>query len=118
MSLKEIKVKLRLYDNGAEVSPFASELIYSSSFVTGYNKVTITGSASDEAVAITDQGTVKLLELRVKPDDLDKISVKYNGSSQAYNVNPIELITEDITGITASNSNSSEVDLYWRALYV
>jgi len=117
VSKQTVEVRDKLFENGREVEPFIPLSSYSDAMVTPWNKVTITGSASDEAVAISDVGTVLRLDLKVRPADVDKISVKYNGSSKAYNVSPIEITSENITAITASNSNSAAVNLFWRAIY-
>lgn len=118
MSKTTIEQRSKLYQNGKQVHPFIPDRIYSDSFGTGYNKLTVTGSAANEVGAITDSGTIKELELRVDPaSDLSKITVKYNGSSTAYSVSPISLTTGNITAITFSNSSTSAVDVFWRAIY-
>lgn len=116
MAKTTIERKINLFENGQESFPFLSDRTFSDSFSTGWNKLTVSGSALDESLAISDLGTIGELELRVSPDDVDKISVKYNGGSTAYNVSPAELVSETVT-ITASNTNSSAVDVYWRAIY-
>lgn len=117
MSKITTEVKTRIYENGCESHPVVTDRTFSDSFGTGLNKITVSASASDEAVAISDTGTIKRLELRVHPDDNSKISVKYNGSSTAYNVSPLEVTTDNLSSITASNSSTSAVNLYWWAIY-
>ena len=116
MSLQDVEVKQKVYINGKEAWPFIPDALFSDSKITPWNEVSISGSASDETVAITDLGTVKALWLEVDPDDRDKITVKYNGSSKAYSVSPIEATTENITALTASNSDTAAVKVRWRAL--
>ena len=116
MSKTTIERKFNLFENGEETFPFLPDRTFSDSFTTGWNKLTVSASASDESMAISDIGTIKELELRVHPDDVDKITVKYNGGSTAYAVSPIELVSETVT-ITASNSSSAAVNVYWRAIY-
>lgn len=118
MSKQDITLVIDLYSDGRAVKPFVPELNYTDSMLSSWNKVSITASAANESMAISDLGTIKYLELRVVPDDRNKITVKYNGSSDAYSVSPLEITTENITAITASNSSTSVVNLYWRAIYV
>lgn len=117
MTLQTVQKEFKVYVNGQESSPFAGELVYSDSLTSAEGVISVTASASDETLPIADLGTVKILELRVAPDDIDKITVKYNGSSKAYSVSPIEITSETITGVTASNSSTSAVELKWRVLY-
>lgn len=117
MSLDTVILKLNIFQDGREAYPAISDITFETSQTSGFNKAGVAGSATDANVTITDVGTVKYLELRVKPDDVDKITVKINGSSKAYKVSPIAAYSENITAITASNSSTSAVDLYWRAIY-
>lgn len=116
--MSTVLLRYRLYDQyGRQLAPFVPDLEYTDSETTGYNKVIIAGSASNATVPITDLGTISLLDLAVSADDRDKITVKYNGSTKAYGVSPREVTSENITGITASNSSTSPVNLYWRAVF-
>lgn len=118
MSEQIVEIKDALYQNGRLIEPFIPASSYSDAILSPWNKVTISASASNESVAISDLSTVKRLDLFVEPDDIDKITVKYNGSSKAYSVSPLEITTESISAITASNSSTAIVNLYWRAVYV
>lgn len=118
MSKQDVTLIIDLYADGRRVVPFVPELNYTSAMLSSWNKVSISASAANETVAISDLGTIKYLELKVKPDDRSKITVKYNGSSDAYAVSPLEVTTENITAVTASNSDDEAVNLYWRAIYV
>lgn len=116
--MSTIDVKYSLYDQyGREVNPCIPDLQFTSSETTGYNRVSIAGLASNATVPITDLGTVALLELKVSPDDVDKITVKLNGSSSADAVSPLQVYSENLSSITASNSSSSAVIMYWRAVF-
>lgn len=118
MSLQEVIRQYRLIDkSGDEVYPFVPELIYEEAIASSWNEISISANASDESIAISDIGTIKILELKVLPDDKSKITVKYNGVNESYSVNPIEITSENISSITASNSSSAVVKLYWRAIY-
>lgn len=117
MSKQTVEERFKLYQNGEAIESFIPNLVYTDSMTTGFNRVTITASASNETVAISDLGTIVFLELRVAPADVDKITVKYNGSSDSYAISPLEIVSENITAITASNSSTSVVDLFWRAIY-
>lgn len=112
-----VLLRIGVYQDGRETIPAVSDISFEDSETTAFNKVTVSGSASDETVAISDVGTVKYLELRVGASDVDKITVKVNGSSKAYKVSPIAAYSENITAITASNSSTSAVNLYWRVIY-
>lgn len=118
MSKQNIEVRDRFFVDGREIEIKIPTSSYSDSMISQWNKVTISGSASNETVAITDLGTVKRLDLKVATTDIDKITVKYNGSNKAYDVGAFpEITSENITSLTASNSSTSAVDLYWRAVY-
>ena len=117
MSLQEVQKRYKVYQSGREVSPFVGDLVYSDSLTSAEGVIYVSASASDEALPITDLGTIQLLELRVAPADIAKISVKYNSSSTPYNVSPMEISSEAITALTASSSSTAVVNLYWRALY-
>lgn len=117
MSLDTILLRINVYQDGQEAYPAVSDITFESSQTSGFNKVGVAGSATDANVPITDVGTVKFLELRVAAGDVDKITVKINGSSKAYKVSPVAAYSENITAITASNSSSDAVNLYWRAIY-
>lgn len=112
-----VLLRLNVYQDGREIIPAVSDIIFDSSETTGFNKVTVSASAADEAVAISDVGTVKYLELRVGSNDVNKITVKINSSSKAYKVSPVAAYSETISAITASNSSTSAVNLYWRVIY-
>jgi hypothetical protein len=118
MSKQSIEIRDLLYEDGKQVEPFIPVSSYEDAILSPWNKVTVSASATNEALAISDLSTVKRLDLYVEPSDVDKITVKYNGSSKAYAVSPLEATTENITGITASNSSAAVVNLYWRAVYV
>ena len=117
MSKQTVEERFKLYQNGKATEPFIPNLVYPDAMSTSFNLVSISASASNETLAISDLGTVLYLELRVAPADVDKITVKYNGSSDSYAISPLEITTENITAITASNSSASVVNLYWRAVY-
>jgi hypothetical protein len=117
MSKQSVEIKDLLYENGKQIQPFIPLSAYSDAILSPWNKLTVSASATNEALAIGDLGTVKRLDLRVEPADVDKITVKYNGSSKAYAVSPLDTTTESISGITASNSSTAIVNLYWRAVY-
>lgn len=118
MSKQSVEIRDLLYEDGKQVEPFIPVSSYEDAILSPWNKVTVSASATNEALAISDLSTVKRLDLYVEPSDVDKITVKYNGSSKAYAVSPLEATTENITGITASNSSATVVNLYWRAVYV
>lgn len=117
MSKQIVEIRNKLYLNGEAIEPFIPDLVFSDSMATGFNLVSVTGSASNETLAISDLGTIVDLELRVAVGDISKLTVKYSGSSDSYSVSPIEVTSENITGITVSNSSTSAVNLYWRAVY-
>lgn len=117
MSKQTVEIRNKLYQNGQAVSPFIPDLVFADSMATPFNLVSISGSAINESLAISDIGTVVDLELRVAPVDVDKITVKYNGGSDTYPVSPIEITSENITAITATNVSTSAVNLYWRPIY-
>ena len=117
MSLDTVLEKIKIYQDGREAYPAISDMTYENSQVTGWNKVSITASASDETVAISDIGTVKRLVLKVLPADVNKITVSINGSGDTFKVNPRLSFSENVTAVTASNSSTSAVNLYWRAIY-
>jgi len=117
MSKQIVEIRNKLYQNGEAIEPFIQDLVFSDSMATSFNLVSVTASASNETLAISDLGTIVDLELRVAVADVDKITVKYNGSSDSYSVSPIEVTSENITAITASNSSTSAVNLYWKAVY-
>lgn len=118
MSKQSVEIRDLLYENGKQIEPFIPVSAYSDAILSPWNKLTVSASATNEALAIGDLSTVKRLDLRVDPEDVDKITVKYNGSSKAYPVSPLDTTSENITGITASNSSAAIVNLYWRAVYV
>lgn len=118
MSKQSVEIRDLLYEDGQLVEPFIPVSYYEEAVLSPWNKLTVSASATNEALAISDISTVKRLDLYVEPSDVDKITVKYNGSSKAYAVSPIEVTTENITGVTASNSSTAIVNLYWRAVYV
>lgn len=117
MSKQNVEIRNKLYSNGKAIEPFIPDLVYTDAITTGFNLVSITASAANEVVNISDLGTIVDLELRVAASDVDKITVKYNGSSDAYAVSPIEVTSENITAITASNSSAVAVDLFYKAVY-
>lgn len=117
MSKQNVEIRNKLYSNGKAIEPFIPDLVFTDAIATGFNIVSISASAANETVNISDLGTIVDLELRVLAADVDKITVKYNGSSDAYAVSPIEVTSENITGITASNSSSAAVNLYYKAVY-
>jgi hypothetical protein len=116
MAKTTIERRINLFENGQESFPAIIDRTFSDSYAAGYNKLTVTASATDETLAIADLGTLKELELRVHPDDVSKITVKYNGGSTAYAVSPIEMVAEPVT-ITGSNSSTAAVNVFWRAIY-
>ena len=120
MSLQEVTWQAKLYQKGEEVYPFIPELVYDDAMTTQLAAVTITASAANETVNIPISRlgtTLKIFELYVSPDDVSKITVKINSSSKAYSVSPVQIFSENISAITASNSSTAEVKLYWRATY-
>lgn len=117
MSKQNVEIRHKLYNNGKAIEPFIPDLVFTDAITTGFNLVSISASASDETVNISDLGTIVDLELRVLAADVDKITVKYNGSSDAYAVSPIDAVSENITAITASNSSAAAVDLFYKAVY-
>lgn len=117
MSLQDVKRQYLITDSqGVALSPAIPDFLFEDSFCTNWNQVNVAASAVDATLPISDIGTVKLLELRVVPDDISKLTVKYNGSTTAYPVSPIDITSETISGITVSNSTTSIVPLYWRAI--
>lgn len=116
--MSTVLLRYKLYDQyGRELAPFVPDLEFSDSKTTGYNEVTVAGSATNATVPITDLGTVAILELRVHPDDVNKLTVKYNGSAKAYAVSPLEVTSENITAITVTNTSTSAVKMFWRAIF-
>lgn len=118
MSLQDTSVIHKVFWNGEPAGLDIPELLYLDSIASGWNKVTVSGSAADEAVAIGDYGTTKLIFLKVKPTDVNKITVKINGSSKAYKVSPLAAFSDNLSALTASNSSTSAVDLFYTVIYV
>jgi hypothetical protein len=118
MSLLETRSRLKLYENGEEVYPLFSELIESTGFTVGFNKLTVSALASNEALEIGSLGSLRQLELRLANfNDVDKITLKVNGNTVADPLNPVALYTESsLSSITASNSSTAAVDILWRAI--
>ena len=118
MSLLETRSRLKVYENGEEVYPLFSELIESTGFSTGFNKLTISASASNEPLEIGSLGNLRQIEFRLADfTDIDKITLKVNGNTVADPLSPVALYTEStLSSITASNSSTAAVDILWRAI--
>lgn len=123
MALSETTVEFKIIKNGEfdskdQTNRQPPELFYADSLYTGVGEFSVTASAVDEAVAISDLGTVKLLILEVDPSDTGVISLKINGSTVTEVINPIVVYSDTLSSLTASNSSASEVKVKWRAVYV
>lgn len=118
MSLLETRSRLRVYKNGEEVYPLFSELIEATGFATGFNKLTISASATNEALEIDTSGNFKQFEFRLNDfNDIGKITLKVNGNSVADPLDPVALYTQStLSSVTASNSSNAAVDILWRAI--
>ena len=123
MSLAETTVEFTIHKNGEfnpkdQTNRQPPELFYADSLYTGVGEFSVTASTSDEVVAISDLGTVKILILEVSSANTGVISFKLNGGTSEEVANPIVLYSDTLSSLTASNSSTSEVKVKWRAVYV
>lgn len=116
MSLQEVRAQYKVFSNGEEVKPFMDELVESAGFTVATGKITVSASASDETVNVGTLGDIRLLELRVKPVDIDKVTLKLNSDTVVDELSPLVVYSENVTTLTASNSDTSEVEIFWRAI--
>ena len=120
MSLLEVRAEYKLLENDSEVAPLFQERVNAEAFATAFNKISITANATDEAVNIGTLGDIKSIEIRLANfADTDKITLKLNGNTVADPLSPIAVYTENITSLTASNSDTAnDIDILWRAINV
>lgn len=122
MSLAETTVQLNLFANTEEsdnnslnIQP--PELVYADSIYTGEGEFTIEASATDEAVAIGDLGTIELLFLQVDTSNAGVLTFKVNGNTATETANPLIVYSGAVSSLTASNSSTSPVKVRWRVVY-
>ena len=66
----------------------------------------VAASASDEAIAIQTVSNTKIVLIESFTGDND-LTVKINGSSDAYTLNPRIVLSEALTSLTVSNADST-----------
>ena len=118
MTLQTTEVRYRLYQDGIEINPFIPDLVFEDSVSNPWAVIYVSANAGNEVLAIGQLGTtVKLLHLKVSPSDVNKITVKLNGGA-SFDLSPRQIFSDGtISSLTASNSSSSEVPVYWKAVY-
>jgi len=114
-----VTVRTNIYQNGEEMSPNLGDIDllddYRPSVAVGHE---IAASASDVSIPVAGAGTTGYLILKlVDTTQTGKITVKVNGDSTAFNLDPFVILSENITALTASNSDSSNaVKVEWASV--
>lgn len=104
-----IRINTNLQYDGREISnnfpdyTFGSNTTGTTRFIVESFKVA--ASASDEALSIQALNNVEFVLLE-DPNDSGKLTVKLNSESNARNVQPYHMISEDLDSITVSSSDT------------
>lgn len=107
----------QITENGETLYPLNSKFTFSSNY-SSFGKQQIAASGTDVSVRVTQAGTIGLAifwaDEGVTGNDL---TVKINGSSQSFKVQPFLIVSENITAMTLTNSDTASAHvLNWRLL--
>lgn len=105
MVLDLVKVKTKIYQDGALVIPKIPELSINQAFVASTKTITATANTTDVAIPIANKGTILALFIWTDETTTD-LTVKIN-SSAALNASDIAF-TGPVTTLTVSNANEED----------
>lgn len=114
-----IKRGLKARFDEEELHPFLDDDIsYGKGFAHQGLYIYIPANTTDQVVDLSNRGTFEDSVLVVDPEvksSIGKISIKVNNSTQSFKVNPSMELSEDISQILVSNSdttNTHQLEIY------
>jgi hypothetical protein len=118
MTLALTQVKNIVLLNGDLVNSLIPDLNYESAIDSGEAVISVAGLVTDIAVPINRIDVVQILFLWVDKADINKLTLKLNAHTTTESLNPLVVYSGTYSNLTVSNSSTSPVNLYWRAIYV
>lgn len=105
MVLDLVKIKTKIYEDGALAIPEIPEISINQGFVASTKKITIEADSEDVSIPISNKGTILGLFIWTDEATTD-LTVKINNSA-AFNASDIGF-TGSVSSLTVSNANVDE----------
>lgn len=102
-------IKQELTYDGLPISPIIPNIIYNDSTCGFAGLYKILGSATDQAIDLSKITTIKRCIITISTEDIDKLTMKVGASTQALPVGEITTLSEDVSTLYFTNSDTEEV---------